>query len=235
MINTTERPMIPNTIHYIWLGDIEKLPELGKVCINTWHENLVDFEIILWDESKIRDVFSVDKLSFFNSMLEKKKYAFAADFARCIILNEFGGIYLDTDVEVVKNLAPLLNDCSVFMGLEDVNKPNCAVIGATKNNIFLERLIQLIIKADGLVEIPKLAYEALISVSPEFSNVSGYKKIKDIIIYPEEYFYPYNPYKTGSLGQLLYKDITINTYAIHHWAKSWKLSFLERIRRYLMH
>lgn len=227
--------MIPKIIHYIWLGDVDELPKLSRACINTWYEKLPGFEIKFWTELDVINEFDESEIVFFYSMIKKKKYAFAADFARCLILNKYGGVYLDTDIEVVKDLTPLLTTCSVFIGLEDVNKPNCAVIGATKNNEFLQCLMQYIIMADGLIEIPKLAYKALLSISTEFKDISGYKALGGVIVYPEEYFYPYNPYKTCSVGQLLYKDITENTYAIHHWAKTWKLSLFERIRKYLTH
>lgn len=224
--------MIPNTIHYIWLGNTENMPPLCEKCIESWHRYLPHFNFVFWREEEIRKHFNANEISFFNKMLEKKKYAFAADFARCIILDKFGGVYLDTDVEIIKDITPLLEGCTTFLGVEDINKPNCAILGATKDNFFLKRLIEFIIKADGLIEIPILAYKALVSISPNFTYLEGFTSYHDIIVYPNKYFYPYNPYRNDSVGQLLYSDVTTETYAIHHWAKTWKLSIFERLKKF---
>lgn len=225
--------MIPKIIHYIWLGDIDNMPKLSKKCIDSWKKHLLNYEIIFWDECKIRSTFKENEIEFFNKMVKLKKFAFAADYARCIILDKFGGVYLDTDIEIIRDITPLLSVSDVFLGLEDDNKPNCAVIGATSNNIFLKKLIKFIIQADGLTEIPILAYEALLGISERFCNLNRLTIIDGIAVYPEQFFYPYNPYRRDSLSQLMFSDITEETYAIHHWAKTWKLTIFERIKKRL--
>ena len=89
---------IPKIIHYCWFGKNEK-PEIVKKCIESWKKYMPDYEIFEWNENNF-----LDTNTYFNEALSMGKYAFASDFARLKIVYENGGIYLDTDVEIIKSL-----------------------------------------------------------------------------------------------------------------------------------
>ena len=90
-------PMIPKTIHYCWFGG-NPLPEMAIKCIESWKKFLPDYEIKQWDESN----FDVNMIPYAAEAYKAKKYAFVSDFARFWILYNYGGLYFDTDVEVIK-------------------------------------------------------------------------------------------------------------------------------------
>ena len=105
--------MIPKIIHYSWISTDEK-PELVRRCMQTWREKLPDYEFVLWDAKKIEEEV---KSNFVEEAIMVKKWAFAADFVRCFAVYKYGGIYLDTDVEVFKSFDDLL-DNRMFIGQE---------------------------------------------------------------------------------------------------------------------
>ena len=96
---------IPKIIHYVWMGGKEKPPKIKK-CIKTWKKHLKDYEFIEWNEKN----FDINSNSFVKKMYENKKWAFVADYARTKAIYEYGGIYFDTDMEVVKNIDELLKE-----------------------------------------------------------------------------------------------------------------------------
>ncbi|WP_337232273.1 glycosyltransferase family 32 protein [Citrobacter portucalensis] len=219
--------MVPKLIHYIWVGNAE-LPPLYKECVSTWHVILPEFDILFWDENKISNTFTPSELLFYNKMLSAKKYAFAVDYIRCLILERFGGVYLDADIEMIKDLSSL-NEGGNYLGMESSRKISCGVLAFSKNNWFVAKLKEKVEAANGLVEITKLSTEVL---SERFGVLDLDLKeslvLDDITIYPKHYFYPYNPYDEGAkIDQLMFKDIKPETYCIHHWAKSWNYSMGE--------
>src|SRR5690606_40794226 len=96
--------MIPKKIHFCWLSG-DEYPDLIKKCVNTWKEKLPDYEFILWDTNR----FDLDSNIWVKQAFETKKYAFAADYIRLYAVYNYGGIYLDTDVEVIKSFEDLLD------------------------------------------------------------------------------------------------------------------------------
>ena len=104
--------MIPKIIHYCWFGG-NPLPELAVKCINSWKKYLPDYEIVEWNESN----YDVRKIPYIAQAYDAKKYAFLSDYARFDILYQYGGIYFDTDVEVIKPLNEILEKGS-FAGVE---------------------------------------------------------------------------------------------------------------------
>lgn len=215
--------MIPKVIHFCWFGKTE-YPSLVKECIETWHYYLPDWEFKLWNEDNSPINHPVVKKA-----LEEKKYAFAADYVRIYVLNEYGGIYLDTDIEVVKNFEPLRRNL-FFAGYEDIEKkvPNSAVLGAIKGHPILKEMLEYYDNSTYFMTIPFVM--ATVLKNNEFNP-------KDYIIYNREYFYPYHIIESYEITQLMYKHITENTYAIHHWKKSWTLdtgNIFVRVYRYIL-
>jgi len=104
--------MIQKKIHYTWFSG-DPFPDIIQKCIDSWHKYMPDYEYVLWDYNKIKDIDSI----WLKECLQEKKWAFAADFVRLYAVYHYGGIYLDTDVEVYKPLDQFLND-KVFIGRE---------------------------------------------------------------------------------------------------------------------
>ena len=100
-------------IHYCWFGD-KPLPKLAKKCIKSWEKFLPDFKIMKWSEENV----DLNECAFIKEAYDAKKFAFVADYARTKALNEYGGIYFDTDMEITKDISNLLND-ETFLGEED--------------------------------------------------------------------------------------------------------------------
>lgn len=124
--------MIPKIIHYVWLGHGEQSETIRK-CIQSWHEILPEYEIKCWDETN----FDIDNApSFVKEAYENKYWAFASDYVRLWVLNQYGGIYLDTDVEVKKSLTPFL--CHrLFIGTQvfEVQESKTKIIQKTNLSI----------------------------------------------------------------------------------------------------
>ena len=118
--------MIPKIIHLCWLSGDPYPPKIAK-CLETWKKHLSDYEVILWDTNR----FDLNSSIWVRQAFEKKKYAFAADYIRFYALYHFGGIYLDSDVEVLRSFNDLL-DLPYFMGVEKAQTPEAAIIGAEK-------------------------------------------------------------------------------------------------------
>ena len=106
------KQQIPKVLHYFWFGRTE-FPELEQKCLDTWSEKCPDYEIIRWDESN----YDISKNKYMKQAYEAKKWGFVPDYARLDVVYRYGGIYLDTDVEVVKCFDSLLN-LSAFVGFE---------------------------------------------------------------------------------------------------------------------
>ena len=126
---------IPKKIHCVWLGKGEK-SERAKLCIESWKKILPDYEIIEWNE----DNFDVNCNNWCRGSYNNKKYAFTSDYVRLWALYNYGGIYMDTDVEVYKPLDEFLNE-EGFTGFEDVNYPSTATLGAEKGNPVIRKMM----------------------------------------------------------------------------------------------
>lgn len=139
---------------------------------------------------------------------------------RLYALYHFGGIYLDTDMEVIKNLDGFLSD-DIFFGKEDDSHISAGIIGAVEKNKIIQNLI---------------AYYDQPSLVNTFVNIpwiitNEIKPTDNVTLYHKKVFYPYNPNDSKAHKQLMFKSIVHETAAIHHWEKKWKLSFFNRINR----
>lgn len=204
------------------------MPLLYKECISTWPQYCPEFVFEFWNEDRISKELKLD--SFYQQMLMKKKYAFAVDYLRCLILYEYGGIYLDTDMELIKDITPLCNNI-IFSGLEKENQISCGIIGAQPKHPLMKELMAKVIDDGGLNVMPKLFTDVILAKYNSVNLSDDMKIVGDITIYPTQHFYPFNPYREGEVAQLMYKHINKDTFAIHHWAKTWSHSFWELVVR----
>ncbi len=210
--------MIPKKIHYCWFGKSE-LPPLYKRCLESWDLHLGDYEILRWDESNVDMDDPFIKYHYLN-----KNWAFISDYVRLQKLHEHGGIYLDTDIEVIRDFDDLLVK-DVFLGQEIPGRLNTAVLGCQKGNSFVQKC---------LLEMgDRHSSGKAFLIAPELATFvfEGNNSFGNVTVMPVHSFYPYNPYASDSLGVLMYSDIKKDTYAIHHWGKAWNESFIHKLKR----
>ncbi|MEG0301568.1 glycosyltransferase [Cetobacterium sp.] len=216
-------------IHYIWLGKNSK-PNLMDICINSWREKLPDYEIIEWNEENLDFYNEIEKNTFLKECYKRELWAFLSDYFRIKVLYNEGGIYLDSDMQILKNLDIFLKD-KVFLGLEDKKQVSAGIIGAEKGHEFIKKVLEFyekdiweinIYTIPSIIEyVLKKNYNLSILDNEITTLTDGIK------LYPYEYFYPYH-----FTEEFSYEKITKNTYGIHWWGKSWhgnkkKLYFLE--------
>lgn len=207
--------MIPKKIHYCWFGGNQK-PDSVLKCINSWKKYCPDYEIIEWNESN----FDIHCMPFVEQAIEAKKYAFASDVARLMVVYENGGLYFDTDVEVVKSFDDLL-DNTAFLGFEN-NEYVASGLGFGSEagiEFFKEHIDvykdEVFINDDGsfnMLGCPRVATKLLVEKG---LVQNGQEQLVDgVRIYPTDYFNPYDSV-TGKLNK------TTNTYSIHWYDASW--------------
>lgn len=207
---------IPKIIHYCWFGG-KKKTKIVKKCINSWKRYLRDYEIVEWNEKN----FNIDAFDFTKKAYEDRKWAFVSDYCRLWVLYNYGGIYLDTDMEVLKSLDNLLNNNS-FGGLED-ELIAFGIWGCKKEDKFIGEVLKYYntLNYDSYMDkLPKLAIPIHItSIAKENGYKDNFNEISYFLdktsIYPKEYFYP----KRHSWQEPI---ITNNTYTIHHYAGTWR-------------
>jgi mannosyltransferase OCH1-like enzyme len=205
--------MIPKIVHYCWFGRGE-MPKLNKACFETWNDKLPDYEFILWNED------NCPKNDFIEYHLSEGNWAFVSDYVRLYALYNQGGIYLDTDFEIVQPLDNLLSN-NAFLGYEDATHINNAIAGTVKENIFFKHCMDYMLK--------RFEQNESFHISPVVTTAVFNSSNYDIKVYDRECFYPYNPYDDENpFENLMYKMITKDTYAIHHWAKSWEVKKEKR-------
>lgn len=214
--------MIPKKIHYCWFGRGEK-PKLAKKCIASWKKYMSDYEIIEWNE----DNFDVGLNEYTKYCYSNKKWAFLSDFVRLYVVEKYGGIYLDTDVELLCSLNSLSN-YEAFFGFENDNYVATGLgFGAEKNHqtviAMLEEYYELRKNGDGTIELtgcPKLNTKALEKLG---LKLNGKRQcVKGAQILPQDFLNPYD----DAVGVL---KKTENTYSIHWYSKS-ALSLKSKIR-----
>lgn len=209
---------IPKIINYCWFGK-GQLPQEALNCIKSWEKYCPDYTIIKWDETN----FDVNKYDFTREAYENRKWAFVADVARLDIIYNKGGIYLDTDVELIKNIDELLNN-DFFMGFENKEYVNNGLgFGAVQGNELVKKNLDMykMISFNECDNISKIACPIITSkvlAENGFEMNGKLQTVNNCTIYPVDYFCPMD-YNTGKI------EITKNTYSIHHYTASWKTKY----------
>lgn len=206
---------IPKIIHYMWLGDKPKSDETLKY-IESWKKHNPDYKIMEWNESNIQ----LDSCPFMKETIENKKYGFTSDWVRLYALKKYGGIYLDTDVEVVKNFDDLL-ELDGFLSFENEAHVQSAVMASKKDSKWINDLFDYYSVRHYVVN-NKIDYTSLPVIQSiylhKFHNLkykNSKQKLDNILTaFPCDYFSP-KDYTTEKI------TITDNTYAIHNFAASW--------------
>ena len=213
--------MIPKIIHYCWFGG-KPLPEEAKRCIASWQRFMPDYEIKEWNESN----FNVHCNTYCAQAYEAKKYAFVSDFARLQILYQEGGVYFDTDVEVIKPLDQIIAK-GAYMGCETSPSEKQKIItvnpglglAAEAGHPIYEELIELYNQRQFIKEDGRMDLKTIVTTTTDLLIKHGMQAtdeiqcIEGITIYPSEYFCP-----ISTDGEM---HITDKTHTIHHYAQSW--------------
>ncbi|MDF7668806.1 glycosyltransferase [Lactobacillus sp. ESL0703] len=208
--------MIPKVINYCWFGKAP-LPSEVQRCISSWQKYCPDYAIVRWDESN----FDVNKYDFTREAYEKQKWAFVSDVARLDIIYHHGGIYLDTDVELIKSLDSVLA-AEAYFGCEDRLTINTGGgFGAVKGNKLIWANLNEYQKLHFINHDGTFNQMICTDITTHLLAKRGFKfngtkqKIDNVVIYPSSYFCPVNFWQ----GKLTIKP---NTISIHHYAASWK-------------
>lgn len=215
--------MIPKKIHYCWFGR-NPLPESALRCIDSWRRYLPGHEIIEWNE----DNFDINSIPYTAQAYAAGKYAFVSDYARFKILYEQGGLYFDTDVEVIRPMDDILTR-GPFMGFE-IDPTSGVSHGAVNPGVGIAAQTDLPVYRDILAYYSRLDFvkpdgsynitDAVVNITTRelvkagLSDVSGIQSVAGITIYPAEYFNPFDD-ATGRLNK------TANTHTIHWYSKTW--------------
>lgn len=213
--------MIPKTIHYCWFGG-KQLPVDAKKCILSWKKFCPDYTISRWDESN----FDVHCHPFAEAAYEAGAWAFVSDFARLKIIYENGGIYLDTDIELIKSLDSVISaDCYFAAQAEPHLIATGLGFGASAHHPLVGKMMyqydSLVFSAQEKEKFlcPKLNTDALRECGYQYTD--EIQHIHGATIYPARFFDPIN-----SIGFMLTKD----TISIHHYSASWE-SGKHRLKR----
>lgn len=207
--------MIPRKIHYCWFGH-GKMPQLAKDCIASWHNYMPDWEYKLWNE----DNFDVNSTLYTAEAYVASKYAFVSDYVRLLALENEGGLYLDTDVEVLKPLDGLLSNKSFagFEGSKHLPVGTCVMASEAYGEWVTEMLKAYegrhFIKPDGSHDMTtNVQFLTSIMTANGFQQNGKEQCYKDLHVYPVDYFSP--RHTTGEYIR------TENTYCDHKGLNSW--------------
>lgn len=203
-------------IHYCWFGG-NPLPESAKKCINSWKKYCPGFEIVEWNEKN----FDVNVCAYTREAYQAKKWAFVSDYARFKILYLEGGLYFDTDVEMIKPIDDIISK-GAFMGCEAFDiAPGLGLYAPPQLSIYKEFLEhyeqQHFIRKDGLYDLKTVGSRVtkiLCQYGYDIDRINETQTIRELKIYPSDFFCPID-YSTRNLC------ITKNTRTIHHYDGSW--------------
>lgn len=207
--------MIPKIIHYCWFGRGE-MPQLAKDCIASWHKYMPDWKYKLWDE----DNFDVNSVPYTAEAYEAKRYAFVTDYVRLYALQTEGGVYMDTDVEILKPLDDLLH-LKAFTGYEGSKylPPVTGLMASEAGGEWVTEQLQSyqgehFINKDGTLNtITNTQRISAIMKANGFISDGQKQQYKDLTVFPPDFFCP-----RQTTGEFLLTD---NTYCDHHFMGSW--------------
>lgn len=210
-IHICKEEKIPKLIHYCWFGG-KKIPEKNREWMNSWKKKCPEFEIIEWNESN----YDIKKNEFMYEAYKAEKWGLVPDYARLDIIYNHGGVYLDTDVEVIKDLKDLLFQDG-FAGIDNSWCVSLGLgFGAIPHHPLVAELAELYenlrFETDHIVPAP--------TMMKSFFELHGYKSsgelqmVADMTIYPEKILSGKN-YTTGML------NVTNETFTVHHYDGSW--------------
>lgn len=217
VVRSSDTQLIPKKIHYCWFSG-NPIPQELQKCIDSWKRFCPDYELVRWDESN----YDIHKSPYMEQAYAYKKWGFIPDYARLDILYQHGGIYLDTDVELIRNLDELLYQ-PAFCGVEKwgtVNFGGCS--GAQPKNPVVKSVLDAretvpFINADKQLNLATCGYYETSPLVQHGLKVNGETQVIGngrMTVYAAEFFHPFD-YMSGETR------VTKNTHSVHHFSGSW--------------
>lgn len=206
-----EQHSIPKVIHYCWFGG-GKQNDLIKACMDSWKKVLPEYDIVLWNEEN----FPLDDYPFAKQALEDKKWAFVSDVARLHALYYHGGIYMDTDVEVLRPLDIFLEH-GFFSGFESDRHIPTGLMGGKKGNLYLKLLLKWYKNRNYGKDYYEIANTRIITRITRLN--CGIILNGENYVFGDNHYYPVEYFCPDKLDGRW--DVTNNTYCIHHFTGLW--------------
>lgn len=217
--------MIPKIIHYCWFGNNKK-SKLINTCINSWKKFFPDYEIREWNENNV----DINENEYVKDAYKKKQWAYVSDYVRMKVLYQYGGIYFDVDVEVIKKFPQEILNLESFTGIESCSgliNPGL-IYACSAQNIIVGELLEsyrkdyfLLVKPEEMFTINKRITNILERYG--FVHEDMKQTVNGLTIFPSEVFCGYD-------GEKRCKCITENTLSVHHYAGTW-LPWQRKIRK----
>lgn len=205
--------MITKTIHYCWFGR-NPIPEKDKEYMSTWTRFLPDYKIKRWDESN----FNIDLFPYVRQAYDSKKYAFVSDVARLYALVSEGGIYMDTDAELLKR--PPIHGCNAAAGFETKDRIMTAFMASEPNHALFQELLNEYSSRPFILDNGQLDCTTNVErltallIKKGLKLNDSYQTIAGMTIFPSEFVCPYN--------NITHKiTVTDKTFCFHHFAGTW--------------
>lgn len=215
--------IIPPIIHYCWFGN-GKIPIEFQKNIDTWKLCCPDYEIRCWNETN----YDITKNKYMKQAYEMKKWGFVPDYARLDIINSYGGIYLDTDVELLRSLSDL-QQYKMFCGFENEKYVNLGLgFGSVKDNPIIQEMMEIYMKtdfidSDGILNTtPSPIYQTQVMEKFGIIRNGRTQQVQDAVVLAPEYLSPINGFGFGKP--------TKNSFSIHHYAATWFDSGQQRAK-----
>ncbi len=225
-LSTQPEICIPKVIHYCWFGK-GRIPEQNRRWMESWKRYCPDYQIIEWNESN----YDILRNLYMKQAYEKEKWAFVSDYARVDIIAQYGGVYLDTDVELTRNIDVLLKN-EAFCGFQNKSEVNFGLgFGAVKNHAAMKKLLDVYENLRFLLDHGRLnltpcpVYQTDLLVQYGLVQNGEFQKLKGITVYPERVLNGMSAYsrkiteKTGDM------------YAVHHYSASWTDKSKQEIKQ----
>ncbi|MGM9552434.1 MAG: glycosyltransferase family 32 protein [Clostridia bacterium] len=221
--------MIPKIIHYCWFGNAEKPPIISEY-IDAWHKKLPDYQFMEWNEKNF-DVYS--SIDYVKEAYSKKKFAFVSDYVRLVALKEYGGIYLDTDIEILKPFDELISNYSLVTGFETMNTLITAFIAAEKEHPIISEFVaryksmHFVDESENcdLTPINNRFTDLMIEYGLVLNNKKQLLENDTVLICPYDVFAGYDMENS-------HPKITDDTLTVHHFQSSWKKMTVKEILKF---
>lgn len=208
--------MIPKTIHYCWYGRSKFPPEI-EMCLASWRKYCPDFKIKEWNEDN-----SPMDIPWIRDAYKHRKYAFVADYMRFYALYREGGIYMDTDMLLVRPIDAFLQD-EAFLGREDESNANMAILGAELGDTFCKKCLDYYDSTKFDVVSPPIITRFITPQLFQYGFIeedTTQNLTNGLTVYKSSYFYPIHYSQEFALEGVM-QYIKPDTYGIHLWNKSW--------------